>query len=133
MYRRALEDNTTAPLYVLISLHDDATGSEREVCVSAPFLLGAIHIEYELGYDEADIRKALEIATSQPGRVFSFNERARANFPPLYSAEAVAAVRQRLESMSDQELREQLSDFRSFLGALQNTVLLEYQHQNGPG
>src|SRR5262245_46840672 len=128
MYRRALETRGgTAPLYVLISLRDDSTDSERVVCISAPYLFGAIQDEYGLGSDEAGYRRAFDIATSQPGRVFSFSERARSSWPPLYSVEAVAAVREELESMSDQELREQLRDPDSLLSALQNTTLLEFQ------
>lgn len=33
MYRRALEHETTSPLYVLVTLRDDAAGSDRVVCV----------------------------------------------------------------------------------------------------
>ena len=108
MYRRALENESTAPSYVLVSLRDDVAGSERLVCVPAPFLLGAIHFEYHFGFDAAGSRQALALALKQPDRLFSFTDpRARANVQPRYSPEVLSQTRERLSTVSDAQLREE--------------------------
>jgi hypothetical protein len=108
MYRRALENESTAPSYVLVSLRNDEAELARLVCIPAPFLLGAIHAEYHLGYDDSGSRQALAKALEQPGRVFSFTDaRARDNVQPRYSAEVLSQTRERLSAMSDAQLREE--------------------------
>ena len=108
MYRRALENESTAPSYVLVSLRDPATGSERVGCIPAPFLLGAIHVEYRFAFDDAGSRQALAQALKQRDRLFSFADpRARANVQPLYSPEVLSQTRERLSTVSDAQLREE--------------------------
>jgi hypothetical protein len=97
MYRTALEDVSTSPLFVLVTLHDKNAGTDREVCIPAPFLLGAIITERGLGYSEGGLREAIAIAERQPGRVFTFTEpRARSNVQPRYTPELLEALRKRL-------------------------------------
>jgi hypothetical protein len=112
MYRRGLATQSTAPLFVLVTLADPKTGSERTACVDTPFLLGAIHIEYRLPYDEAGTSKAMAIAIAQPGRRFSFKSaKARANVQVAYSAELEDSMREKLNAKSDTQLREGLETY----------------------
>lgn len=108
MYRRALAEQSTAPLFALITLHDLKTGSDRLVCIPAPFLLGAIASEYHIDYDEAGSRKQFQIAVFQPERKFTFrNSNARRNAQPTYTPEILAHVRQLLADKSSGELRKE--------------------------
>jgi hypothetical protein len=112
MYRRGLANQSTAPLFVLVTLADFKTGSERVACVDAPFLLGAIHIEYHLPYDEAGTSKAIAIAADQPGRRFSFKSaKARANVQVVYSTELEDSVREKLKDKTDAQLRAGLETY----------------------
>lgn len=112
MYRSALDTESTSPLYVLITLHEDKTNTARLVCVAAPFLLGAIQIEHHLDYNKAGQQKALALATAQPDRIFSFTDsKARSNIQPRYSPEILVQVRQLLAAMSDAQLRDEVRTF----------------------
>lgn len=104
MYRRALENRSTAPSYVLISLREKET--ERPTCIPAPFLLGAIQIEKHLDYNEQGEAQTLAIALSQPGRAFSFSDpEALRNVQPRYSSGTLEEVQALLAQKSDSELR----------------------------
>jgi len=108
MYRRALANHSTAPLYVLITLRD-VSATARLVCIPADFLRGAIRRENHLGYDEEGERKMQEIAVGQPGRAFTFSAaEARENVEPRYSPAILAEVKNALDSASANELREQM-------------------------
>jgi hypothetical protein len=105
MYRRALTDAGTAPLYVLITLRDVKADSSRVVCIEAPFLLGAIATEQHLSYGDAGIREQLRIALDQPDREFSFsNPKALQNIQPRYTLEVLSKDRRLLEGRSRAEL-----------------------------
>jgi hypothetical protein len=119
MYRRALANQSTAPLFLLITLVDPETGSERTACVDAPFLRGAIHIEYQLPYDKAGVSKAIAIAANQPRRRFTFKSaKARANIPVVYSIELEESMREKLRAKSDAQLRDGLETYKGELHLL---------------
>jgi hypothetical protein len=106
MYRRAIRDNeTTSPLYLLFTLHDAKTGKDRVVCTLSTSLLGAIHFERHLDFNEASHRKAVAIALSQPHR-FTFNNRKGLYTvePRCYSERMLADFRARLAKMARSEL-----------------------------
>ena len=120
MFRRGLYEDgvlvTTAPLFVLITLRDARTGSEREAAIPGPFLLGAIDAEYHFGTRRTahqDIYKALaeqqqkelRIALAQPNRVFVFrNPKARNNVEPRYTLQVLQEVRTALAAKSRKEM-----------------------------
>lgn len=112
MYRYALKDESTAPLYVLVSMQVDK-GDIRQICIPAPFLLGAIHMEEHLDYDPAGEQKALDLAIKQYNKVFSFTDsKARNNVQPGYSPEVLTEVRKLLASVPDSQLRTGNYDLR---------------------
>jgi hypothetical protein len=113
MFRRAMSrDNMavsgsmhTDGLYVLITICDRKTGTDRIVCTGANFLSGAIHMEHHLPYDLAGQRKEFEVAMHASGRRFCFRSRkAAANLGVDYSPDTLADVRRRLAHMSRAQL-----------------------------
>ena len=106
LYRRALEKESTAPSYVLITLVSPDGRSRREVAIPAPFLLGAIHREHRLPYTEAGRARALQLALAQPDRTFQLKDRrAVRNVQPRYTEEQLLAMRERLENETASSLR----------------------------
>jgi hypothetical protein len=105
MYRIALAEVSTSPLYVLVTVHDVKTGQDREVCIPGTFLLGAIHMERHLRYDARGSAEALNIALSQANRTFSFSRPdALRNVRPRYMPALLAEVRKKYAEASVGEL-----------------------------
>ena len=116
MYRQALAVRSTAPLYVLIKLQDPQTRRYEVACISAPFLLGAIHKEHGWDHDREGERRAMELALRQPGRAFRFsNKDARRNASPRYAPGVLDEHRRALAGFSNRELISQLRSGRSAL------------------
>ena len=106
MYRKAVLDGSTSPLYVLFTLRDSKTGADRVVCTGGNFLVGAIHMEYHLDYDAAGEKRGFDIALRQPGHRFTFKSRkALKNINSGYTPEMLAEARRRLSSMTTPQLR----------------------------
>ncbi len=106
LYVRAIENNSTAPNYVLITVVNDWTKETRLICTVAPFLLGAIHRELQISYEDAGIRKVLEFALSQKDRIFHFSrEDALKNIQSPYNEKNLAEMRVALKDLSDEEIR----------------------------
>jgi hypothetical protein len=59
MFRRALDEQSTSPFYVLFTLNDPVTHTRRDVATTSNLLLGAIHFEYHIDFDEPARRKPL--------------------------------------------------------------------------
>jgi hypothetical protein len=122
MFRRGVQHaqtlGATGPLYVLITLSTPGSSAERAAATPAPFLLGAIDIENHLDFPDPEHppknddeiraklqRKELQIALSQPDRVFLFrNTRARSNVEPRYTPAILAQARQQLSGRSRGEI-----------------------------
>lgn len=109
-YEAAIPNHSTSPSYVLITVVDARTESARSICTTANLLIGAIHREYGLGYDLADISKSDEIALSNQTHVFRFTKRdALNNIPITYSGGDLAAARAFLAPLSAAELKDKFS------------------------
>src|SRR5437879_6403507 len=72
LFARALREDSTSPLFVLVTIQDGNTGNSREVCMEAPLLLWAIAAERQLSYEPASLTNLRHIAISQPDRSFTF-------------------------------------------------------------
>jgi hypothetical protein len=159
MFRRGVRQAqtfsaTTGPLYVLITMRDPSGSAERIAATPAPFLLGAIDIENHLHFPDPEHppkndeeiraklkRKELQIALSQPDRVFVFrNPQARENVELRYTPAILAQVRQRLSGRSRADIiaaararaswlhrvytsKRDLAAFRSYRDALAHALL----------
>jgi hypothetical protein len=109
-YEAAIRNYSTSPSYVMISVAGGEIEPAKVVCTTANFLLGAIHREYGLGYDAADVSKAIEIALANSDHIFTFRQpTARANIPMRYSDDDLAAARKLLAPIPTDELMRQFS------------------------
>ena len=96
--------------FVLVTVVDARTESAQTICTDANFLVGAIHLEYVLGYDEAGQMKAFEIALSNQTHEFHFSKQETLNNIPIrYSASDLAAARAVFASLSTTELKAEFS------------------------
>jgi hypothetical protein len=125
MYKKAILDGSTAPYFVLVCVVNDLTGSSDTVCTEAPFLLGALHIEYHIAYSDSGEILCEKLAISNTKRVFHFkNCDALNNISMRYDNSILAIVRKELSKLSKAELSEQLRKADSKLHRL-------YQSQSG--
>jgi hypothetical protein len=105
MYRKAMYDDSTSPLYLLFTLHDPKSGMDRVVCTPGSGLVGAIHFERHLDFGDAGRKAAIAIALSQPSHRFTFRSRkALHTVEPHYSEAMLAQFRHRLSRRSRSQL-----------------------------
>ena len=105
IFRQAVEDGSTAPLYVLITVVNDNTKQTRRICTGANFLLGAIHMQYHLSYDAAGERRGLQIALSSKKHLFHFSDsKALQNIAPEYKEADLVTLRKQTDHYSIQQL-----------------------------
>jgi len=105
MFRAALANGSTSPNYVLIKVRGPGDKAEHTICTTSNLFLGAIHIEYELGYTRADEKRVSDIALKQPERSFKFRKKkAIANLADYETSEALADVRRQFAGKKDSEL-----------------------------
>ncbi len=89
-----------SPLYVLITLQDPKTRSQREVCVLNQPLEAAIAKEHHLDVVD-DQRKIFDIAMDTPHRAFTFTRpKARESIVPIYTPEQLVYVRRLVQGKS---------------------------------
>jgi hypothetical protein len=86
-FEKAIRNNSTHTYVVLATIVDDLTGESHTQCIAAPFLLGAIHREYDLSHDAASIEKAIRIALANPTHEFHFSKQAAIDNIPLSGKE----------------------------------------------
>ena len=111
MYRKAILNESTAPLYVLFTLHDSKTGEDRVACTTGNFLVGAIHMEYGLDYDKAGEKRGFEIALQQSYHRFTFTKtKTLRNLEPADTPEMLAKAREYLKNMSDVQIRQGIAN-----------------------
>jgi hypothetical protein len=109
-FEAAIENASTAPSYVLITVVDDRENTKRSTCTTSNFLLGAIHREYRLGYDKEGVARARGIALENRSHVFHFsNSNALKNIPSSYSEDDLNSIRSKLASLTVEQLREGFS------------------------
>jgi hypothetical protein len=106
MFRRAVVEDSTSPFYLLFTLHDPKTGADRVVCTVGSGLVGAIHFEHHLDFDEASQKAARRIALTTPGHRFTFTSRkALRNVRPYYSERVLAEVRLLVARLSPAQMK----------------------------
>ena len=116
MFTRGLRDG-----YVLIRIQEGNKPRIRYVCTMGAFLLGGLHLEYQLNYNGRE-KRAEEIAIRHWNQVFTFkNRKAMANVEPRYTFAQLAEVRRRLKDMDRSSLSEQLRASHSALHRIYRT------------
>jgi hypothetical protein len=90
-FEKAMRDRSTSPHVILVTVVNDNTGEAHTECFPAPFLLGAIHREYDLNYDAGSIEKAMQMVLANSSRTFHFSKQsAIENLPPFREGEIKA-------------------------------------------
>jgi hypothetical protein len=106
LFAKAIENESTAPNYVLIRVINDKTKEMVITCTEAPFLIGAIHMERQIPYDEPGSRKAKELALTRKDRTFRFSrDDALKNIGRHYDETILAEMRVALKPFSDVDIR----------------------------
>lgn len=114
MLMRALKEESTSPLFVLITVHDLRTQGSQLVCIQAPFLLRALEIEHGLLNEQNRDNIALKTSMAQRDNTFSFsNKDALENVRPRYTAKQLQEVRRQFPRVSARVLKEQLREHDS--------------------
>jgi hypothetical protein len=97
--------------FVLVTLRDPKDGSERRISTLEASLLGAIHIQYHIDYDESGRKRGEQIALSQWDKPFMFtNPKAFSNVKASYTPLQLKDVRKRLSKYDKSALSKQLND-----------------------
>lgn len=72
LFEVAYDNKSTAPSYVVFKAKDLKTDLTKEICCEAPFLSGAIHIEFEIDYNTKGTKKVDSIILSNKQGVYEF-------------------------------------------------------------
>ncbi|HVW74594.1 MAG TPA: hypothetical protein VHC39_13220 [Rhizomicrobium sp.] len=70
----ALHDMSPSPQFIAITVVNDETGQAISGCITARQFLGAMHREYDLGYDPDAIGRIMAAAEDAGGRTFHFRK-----------------------------------------------------------
>ena len=82
-FAAAISDRSTAPYLIHLTVVDDRTGATETGCIPAPFLVGAIQIESNLGNQPALRAEAERIAVQNTTHVFHFSKQAALDNMPF--------------------------------------------------
>jgi len=109
-FEAAIKNHSTAPPYVLVTVVDDRTKTERSVCTTSNLLLGAIYFEHGLGTGAQAWAEAERIALSNRDHVFHFSKpKALENVAPTYTEKDLETIRAKLAPLSVEQLRQGFS------------------------
>jgi hypothetical protein len=105
-FEAAVGNESTAPLYVAVTVVDDASQASRSTCTTANLLKGAVHLEHGIAYNPAGQKEVQRIILSATDHIFHFTKPgALANIPVFYSQDDLAHVRAQLQGISVAGLR----------------------------
>ncbi len=97
--------------FVLITLRDPRGGSQRSVATLEAGLLGAIHLQQHIDYDENGRQRVEEIALKQWNQPFTFtNSKAFNAVKPSYTASQLDEIRSQLSKYDRAALQKELDD-----------------------
>ena len=97
--------------FVFITLHDSKTASDHRVCVFENMLLGAIHMQHHLDFDERGRNNAEQLALKFWNQPFVFSDpKAFRNVKPEYTPQQVDEIRKQLSKYDRRMLSKQLDD-----------------------
>ncbi|MGD0280146.1 MAG: hypothetical protein ABSC11_12670 [Smithella sp.] len=105
-FEAAIHNHSTAPPYVLITVVDASTESARSICTTVNLLMGALHLEYGIGFDKAGVSKVEEIALSNKSHKFRFTKQKAIDHIPVYYTDSdLAEIRAKLAPLSTEQIR----------------------------
>ncbi len=119
-FRKAILINSSSPYFVFIEVIDVRKNDKQSFCIEAPFLLGALHREFNLGYDMFTIKKVIDIALSNADHAFRFSKQeALDNMPVRYTQAEFDQARKMINMFGVAPLMQLLSEKRKQFGKLQ--------------
>jgi len=115
--------------FVFITLHDSKTASDHRVCVLENMLLGAIHMQHHLDFDERGRNNAEQLALKFWNQPFVFSDpKAFRNVKPEYTPQQVDEIRKQLSKYDRRMLSKQLDDP---YGAIHDLYTHPYRERTG--
>src|SRR5258706_6038200 len=100
-FAAAIKNHSTAPSYVLITVVDDRSKTQRSTCTTSNLFMGAIHFEHGLGYDKQGEAEAERIALTNRAHVFHFSKaKAIENIPISFSGCDLNMIRLNLQPLT---------------------------------
>jgi hypothetical protein len=109
-FEAAIKNHSTAPPYVLITVVDDRTNTQRTTCTTSNLFMGAIHFEHGLGFDAKGQAEAERIALTNRSHVFHFSKaKALENIPSSFTESDLKVIRAKLAPLTIDQLRKGFS------------------------
>ena len=106
----AIKNHSTSPSYVQITVVDATAGTSLSTCTTANLLLGAIHLEHDIPFNQSGGADVEQLALSNSGHTFRFTKPAAvANIGINFTDADLAFVRDKLKGLSEAELRDGFS------------------------
>jgi len=116
---RAIHNTSTASSLVVVTVTDVNTGLTSTYCTGANFLLGAIHREYGLSYENDGSERAVKIAMAAKGSHFMLQRKsALRNIRRHYTAQELMWARDSIAAYANDELVKGFSVVGSFQSSL---------------
>jgi hypothetical protein len=72
----AVDNPTSSPSYVLLTVVDGRNGEAKTGCTLAVFLLGAMHLERHLDYSDGSVREVRDLVVAQTDHRYVFSNAA---------------------------------------------------------
>lgn len=112
-FEKAMENLSTAPNYVLVSIVDKNTGKSWGVCMESMELLSAIMKEHDIQSPDA-FEKAVEIIKQNNSKTFTFTKPEVLKYlKPVYAREFLKKIRSEFSYYSDEDMVKFFSDNRT--------------------
>ncbi|KFF06675.1 hypothetical protein [Flavobacterium reichenbachii] len=120
-------EGSTFQFFLVINIKNLNTGESREICTDANGLLGALHREYGLDYEDYNVAKIISIAKNNKTRHFEFrNPDALKNLGiEFYSPEDLLKVE---KSIDFNILANQILKTKNWKKNLDNNEITMYAH-----
>jgi len=84
-YLKAIDNESTFSLFLVVTINDLNTGQKREICTRGDFLEGALHIEYKIKYDSLGLAELDNIQRNNKSRYFELKDTAALNNLGFYN------------------------------------------------
>jgi hypothetical protein len=127
MFKRAITEDSTSPLFILVGIRDHVSATPRQVCVPAPALLGAIHAEKGLPYDIEGRKMARALALSVWDKPIWFSRRdAREIVKTQYSEGELDQLRTVMHRIRRSDIRARLPEICAGRSSLAHQIRCQY-------
>jgi hypothetical protein len=130
LFIKAINNSSTSPNLILVNFIDSA-GHKEKICTQAGFLLGAIHIEYEIPYDELNTKRVEKIALNNSDLTFTFKKKeSQNNIRKRYTLEILNEVKEDFKDISTENILNGNHSFEKYLEAKGKNY---YQYRDAVG